>query len=149
MLSARGILDSALELVHKLGLAPQDSLEVQLADFLLEATRQARIHSRTSAQHDVLVKLSTGIDVGFVDAVEYKLAHPGGIHVHKDRVEHSLGGLESFPTDLDLTSVRQGVLLNEDGGLQREALLQFEVVAYVAQLLLDHSDSLSRLEVST
>lgn len=60
----------------------QNSLKIQLFDFTLQATRQTRVHSRTTRQNDVLVKVGPRVDVRRLDRVEQKFRYSDAFNVN-------------------------------------------------------------------
>ena len=98
-----------------------------------------------AGEHDVLVELGTRVNIGSVDAVEEQLGDTGAFDVDEVGLEQSFRRSETLAADLDLAAIRQLVRLHERGGLIRELLLDLDVVADIAELLLHDAD---RLEVS-
>jgi len=142
VLASRGILNSALEL-GKVGLvALEDLLEVETTNVLLKTRWQTGVHGRATREDDVVVELWTSIDVGLVDAVEQLITHAATLNVDEVRLKQNLRSLETLSTDVDHAAIRQCVLLDEHSGLVGETLLEFEIVADVAELLLDLTDGL-------
>ena len=90
----------------------------------------------------MLVELGAEVDVGLLDAVKELVGHAHCIDVDEVRLEEHLGRKIALLAQTDGAAVRNGVRLDKRGGLGRKLLLDPEVVADVAQLLLDLADRL-------
>jgi len=142
VLAARRILDAALELGEELLLALEDTLEVELLDLLLETRGQTREHGGTTREHDVLIELRAKIDISLLDAVKELISHTHSINIDEVRLEEDLRGEVTLLTHADDTAIRDGVGVDEGGGLSGELLLDPEIITDIAELLLDLTNSL-------
>lgn len=77
-----------------------------------------------------------------LDHVEEHLVDTGALAVDERGVEQHLRRLKALHADLDLAVIGQHEGLEHGRGLESKALLDLEVVANVAALLLDLADSL-------
>jgi len=140
--TTRRIFDAALELGEELLLALEDAVKVELLDLLLETRRKTREHSGTTRKNDVLIELGTKIDISLLDAVEELVSHTHGIDIDEVGLEEHLRSKVTLLTKADNTTVRDGVGIDEGGGLSGELLLDGKIVTDVAELLLDLTDGL-------
>ncbi|KAI3478475.1 hypothetical protein L1887_59529 [Cichorium endivia] len=137
VLSARRIFDPDLEVLEARAVVVEDAGEVELLHLLFQTAGQTRVHARAAGEDNVLVQLGARVDGGGLDGVEEELGHARLLDIHQMRLEHALGRLEAFGADLDDAAVGQRVLLYERCCFLCELLVEVEVVADVAQLLLD------------
>lgn len=142
VLTTRGILNAALELVNDGLVALGDLLGVEGADVLLETRGETGVHGGTSRENNVLVELRTDIHVSAVDSVEDGLRDTNSIDIDETGGEEGLGSHVALTADLDDATVGEGVRLDQNGGIGRETVLQINVITDVAELLLHLTDSL-------
>jgi hypothetical protein len=90
----------------------------------------------------MLVELRASIHISSIDAVEKSLRDTRAFNVNQSRGEQRLRSHVTLTADLDDTTVGECVLLNQNGGLSRKTSLEVDVISAVAQLLLEHTDSL-------
>jgi len=137
VLTSGRIFNAELELVGSGLVTLEHLLEVQFSDVLLETAGKARVHRATTRKNDVLVELGTSIDIGGLDGIEELVSNTSNFETDESWVEESFGGFETFSSDLDDTTIREGVGLDQDGGFQGELLLEIEIVSDIAKLFLD------------
>jgi hypothetical protein len=132
--------DGATEEDHVL--SARRILNLKLELLLLESGRKTGVHGGTTREHNVLVESRTKIDISILDHVEEHVVKSGLLRVDKTRLEENLGGLETLHANLDLTTIGKNEVLSESSSLKSKALLDIHIVANVAALLLDKTDSL-------
>jgi len=142
VLTSGRILNTELELVGSALVALKDLLQVELTDLLLETAGKTGVHAATTRKHDVLVELRAGVHISGLDGVEESVGNTRNLKADEGRIEEGLGSLETLSSDLNHTTIRKGVGLDEHGGLKSELLLEIKVVSDIAELLLDLTDGL-------
>jgi len=90
----------------------------------------------------VLEELGTKIDISTHDAVKELEAHTLSIHVEEVRLEEHLRSKITLLADADSAAVRDGDGIDKSSGLSGKLLLNLEIIADIAELLLDLTDSL-------
>jgi hypothetical protein len=112
-------------------------------DLLLHSIGNTWVHSGTTGEDVVGVKVLSDINIALHDGVVGGLMDTSGLHTDKGWLEEGLWASESLVTDGDDLTVWELVALLEGGGAGSGGHLLLEVESDVAELLLDVSDDLS------
>jgi len=112
-------------------------------DFLLHSVGDSWVHSGTTREDGVGVKILSDIDIALHDGVVSGLVDTGRFHSEEGWLEESLWASESLVADGDDLSVGKFVGLFEGRGLRGSGHLLLEVESDVAELLFDVSDDFS------
>jgi hypothetical protein len=112
-------------------------------DLLLHSVGNTWVHSGTTGEDVVSVKVLSDINIALHDGVVGGLVDTGGLHTNEGWLEEGLWASESLVTDGDDLTVWELVALLEGGGAGSGGHLLLEVESDVAELLLDVSDDLS------
>jgi len=140
--TAGRILNAALELGKEFLPALEHTVKVELTDFLLKTRGKTGEHGGTTRKNDVLIELGTKIDISLLDTVKELISHTHSINIDEVGLEEHLRGEVTLLTKTDDTTVRDLEGIDEGGGLSGKLLLDGKIVANVAELLLDLTDSL-------
>jgi hypothetical protein len=112
-------------------------------DLLLHSVGNTWVHSGTTGEDVVSVKVLSDINIALHDGVVGGLVHTSGLHTDEGWLEEGLWASESLVTDGDDLTVWELVALLEGGGGGCGGHLLLEVESDVAELLLNVSDDLS------
>lgn len=134
---SRGVLYADLELAQAGRVAVEDARQPELLDLLLEPGREAGVHAAAAREDDGLEEGGAHVDVGGLDGLEQELGDAGLLAVDEVGLEEALGGLEPLAPHADDAAVGQRVALDQHCRVLAKALVQFQVVRHVAELLLD------------
>ena len=119
---------------HLLLVALAHEVTVELPDLLLEARGQPGVHGRAAREDNVLVQVGPCAHVARLDAIEDELREALALDVDHRRLEERLGRLEALRAHLEDATIRKGEGLDDGRRLEREFLLEREVIPHIAHL---------------
>jgi hypothetical protein len=115
----------------------------QVADLLLHAVGDARVHGGTAGEHSIGVQVLADVDVALHDRVVRALVDARLLHAEEGRLEEGLRAPEPLVADGDDLAVRELVRLLERRRRRSGLHLLLEVEGDVGELLLDVTDNLA------
>jgi len=115
----------------------------QSSDFFLHSIGNTWVHSGTTGQDVVSIKIFSDINIALHDGVVGGFVDTGGFHTNEGWLEEGLWASESFVTDGDDLTVWEFVGFFQGGGRSGGGHFLLEVEGDVAEFFLDVSDDFS------
>lgn len=105
VLTSGRIFNLQFEFLQTFLVTLQYILQIQVANFLFQSTRQARVHGRTTGQDNMFVEFGSCINIGVLNCFINEFMDTKTILIDTSRGKQAFGCFETFGTNFDFTTI--------------------------------------------